>query len=68
MKRGIGERFAFARREPTTYYSLGHEMRWSELRYGDMEHIIKGEIVVPGKNTATIRSWIYENSRLLRSR
>jgi hypothetical protein len=54
MKRGIGERFAtvfkkfsfeLARREPTTYYSLGHEMHWIELRYGDMEHIIEGKFV-----------------------
>jgi prevent-host-death family protein len=35
---------------------------------GGMEHIIKGEFVVPGTSTATIRSWIYENSKLLRSR
>ena len=54
MKRGIGERFAtvfkkfsfeLARREPTTYYSLGHEMHWIELRYADMEHIINGKFV-----------------------
>ena len=54
MKSGIGERFAtgfkkfsfeLARREPTTYYSIGHEMHWIELRYGDMEHIINGKFI-----------------------
>jgi hypothetical protein len=51
MKDGIGARFAMgfkklslelAQRDPATYYSLGDERYWIELRYSDMEHVITG--------------------------
>jgi hypothetical protein len=68
MKRGTGERFAtvfkkfsfeLARRDPTTYYSLGHEMHWIELRYADMEHIINGKFIDEEQHLRSADSTVY---------
>jgi hypothetical protein len=68
MKRGIGGRFAtvfkkfsfeLARRDPTTYYSLGHEMHWIELRYADMEHVINGKFLDEDHHLRSADSTLY---------
>jgi hypothetical protein len=68
MKRGIGERFAtvfkkfsfeLARRDPATYYSLGHEMHWIELRYADMEHVINGKFIDEEQHLRSAESTVH---------